>query len=122
MGCEKDSNIVRVEDAVKIQVHVMEISLWIERNCLNEEHGILESLSIRIILALPCHANSSGLLLWCDEAHVWLDLDGDWGGSIHEEGNWCVRNWVCDCESSIKMSFSMHLESQLIFWLHLDEV
>jgi hypothetical protein len=27
MGCEKDSNIVRVEDAVKIQVHVMELKL-----------------------------------------------------------------------------------------------
>ena len=41
MGCEKDSNIVRVEDAVKIQVHVMEL-----KYTLTEELKCTELISV----------------------------------------------------------------------------
>ena len=98
------------------------ISVRFQWNGLYEEHGVLKTLGLRFKLSGPCNTYHAFFLLWSDESHVRVDLDGDWCGCVYKEGNRTVLYRVDNFEFGVEVPFLMLLEEKLILRCHIDEV
>ena len=70
MRCEQDGYIIRVEHGLHIQAHQMQICVWLQWNGLHEEHGILQSVYIWLVLSRPRNTDHTLLFLRSDKAHI----------------------------------------------------
>lgn len=68
--CEQNGYIIRVEHGLHIQAHQMQICVWLQWNGLHEEHGILQSVYIWLVLSRPRNTDHTLLLLWSNKAHI----------------------------------------------------
>ena len=131
MRAEQDAEIVGVEDLSKVLGHRVGLAVVkedftyvhgrVERQALNEEHGVLESILVRHVLCLPDDADFLRIALR-DEAASRTDLVVDRRGGVDGVRDGACLARVLDLELGPVVAALHDLEDELALRKHVDEV
>ena len=83
------------------------ISIRFQRDGLDEEHGVLESLDVRLELGCPGDTYHAFFLLRCNESHIWMYLYRNGCRRVNEEGDGAVLDRVYYFEFGVEMTLLM---------------